>query len=244
MVMLKICEFESPVTDIENFVQDGRVIARIIKVEKPIDFSFKPGQFVMVSMHGYEPGENINKQLWRAYSISSAPSDSALELCISIKEPPSFTHFLNERLAAGVKLRIKGPYGGFILRDGAESINFIAAGTGIAPIMCMIRDIRLKGTPLPARLFYGYRNSNQFYYGGELKAIAEESRNFQLLTIASREGNNPGYVQKLIEDFDFSGNKELADTYICGPPRMVDEAKELMLAKGFPKTRIYVERYD
>jgi ferredoxin-NADP reductase len=167
-----------------------------------------------------------------------------IELCISIKEPPSFTYFMNENIQVGGKMKVKGPYGGFVLHENPEAINLIAAGTGIAPIMGMIRDLALNQANVPLRLFYGYRNSSQHYYAEELKQLVEKNGNLSMLTIASREGPNPGHVQKLLEEFDFTGNKELEDTYICGPPKMVDHAKEIMMQKGFPKTRIYVEKYD
>ena len=242
--MLQIWEFESEVLGIDDFVENGKIIARIIRLEKPEYFSFKAGQFAMITIHGYEPGENRNKQLWRAYSICSSPLQDDIELCISIKEPPSFTHFMNENVRVEGKMNVKGPYGGFVLRENPEAINLIAAGTGIAPIMGMIRDLALSQAKIPLRLFYGYRNGNQHYYSEELKELAANMENLGMLTIASREGPNPGYVQKLLEGFDFTGGKELEDTYICGPPKMVDHAKEIMMQKGFPKTRIHVEKYD
>lgn len=239
--MLKIWEFESPVTGIDDFVENGKTIARIIRLGKK-ELDFKTGQFVMITMDGYEPGENLNKQLWRAYSVCSSPFQKEIELCIAIKEPPSFTHFMNEKIDIGEKIKVKGPYGGFLLREDFDEINFIAAGTGIAPIMSMIRTLSFNGEKRPIRLFYGYRNSNQFYYGGELQSLAGQIKNFSLFTIASREGANPGHVQRLIENFEFE-NKE-AHTYICGPPKMVDDANEIMLQKGFPKPKIFMERYD
>ncbi len=242
--VLQIWEFETEVLGIDNFLENGKIIARIIKLEKPEYFSFKAGQFVMITMNGYEPGENRNKQLWRAYSICSSPIQDIVELCVSVKEPPSFTHFMNECIQLSGKLKVKGPYGGFVLRENTQAINFIAAGTGIAPIMGMIRDLALNQTNIPLRLFYGYRNSNQHYYAEELKQLVEKTENLSMLTIASREGPNPGYVQTLVENFDFSGSKEQEDTYICGPPKMVDHAKEIMIQKGFQKTRIFVEKYD
>lgn len=242
--MLQIWEFEPEVLGIDDFVENGKIIARIIRLEKPEYFSFKAGQFAMITIHGYEPGENRNKQLWRPYSICSSPLQDDIELCISIKEPPSFTHFMNENVQVGGKMKMKGPYGGFILRQNPQAINFIAAGTGIAPIMGMIRFLAANPTKIPLRLFYGYRNGNQYYYSEELKELVANMGNLGMLTIASREGQNPGYVQSLLEDFDFTGDKELEDTYICGPPKMVDHAKEIMMQKGFQKSKIYVEKYD
>lgn len=238
--MLRISEFEAAVTGIENFSEDGRIIARIIKAEKPAGFVFMPGQFVMITMEGYEPGNNWNRQLWRAYSVCSSPQQPWIELCFTVKEPPSFTHFLDGHIGIGKKLRIKGPYGGFGLKEGAGEIIFIAAGTGIAPIVSMIRELKEKSRKIS--LFYGYRNRNQFYYGEEFAKLAEESGDFHFSAIASREGENRGHVQKLLEDSRFSGND--ADVYICGPPKMVDESKAIMLKKGFAGPRMHAEKYD
>lgn len=240
--MIKTWEFESGVVGVDNFIDSGKIIARIIKLERKEGFDFKAGQFVMITMPGYEPGDNWNKQLWRAYSVCSSPMQDEIELCLSIKEPPSFTYFLDKTMQPGSKIKVKGPFGGFTMKDNTERLIFIAAGTGIAPIMSMARTLALAGSSVPVEMLYGYRNSSQFYYGAELQQLAEKMENFQLLTIASREGPNPGHVQRLIESKDFEN--KAADIYICGPPKMVDEAKQIMLDKGFEKTRIHVEKYD
>lgn len=242
--MVKIWEFESAVTGIDNLADSGRIIARIIRLERKQDFDFKPGQFVMITHPGYDPGENWNRQLWRPYSICSSPLQDGIELCFSVKEPPSFTSFLNDNIEAGSIIKMKGPYGGFFLKDDCDEIILIAAGTGIAPLMSMIRTLHISGDSRPVKLFYGYRNSSQFYYGRELQALCNESKNFKLFTIASREGPDPGHVQRLLETSEFDENKERTDIYICGPPKMVDDAKEIMEREGFQKARIHAERYD
>lgn len=203
-----------------------------IVLEKPKDFTFLPGQFVMVSIPGHRNANGV--LIKKAFSIASAPKADHIELCVAQVPNGMFSPKLCS-LTKGEKVDIEGPFGKFFLKEPVEDHTlFVAGGTGIAPLMSMIRTIVSTDPKKPLQLFFGMRTSEDFLYREELELYS----NVSITTATSREeSDNHGYIQQFLPDL------AAIETYICGPPQMVRETQDVLLNQGFSKEQIHKEAW-
>lgn len=200
---------------------------------------FIPGQFMMV-------GTQVDgKLLKRAYSIVSAPSSKhEIEFCIKAYEEGKVAKHLL-RVPEGAKLMIDGPYGKFSLKDTQKDKLLIAAGTGIAPMVSMVRTLLERGFGGRMTLFYGASYPRMLVYGSELAAHAQRHKRFSYVPTVSREapewegerGRVETILQKYIKD---ASNKE---AYVCGPPPMCDNTAAFLKSVGFADADVHMEKY-
>jgi NAD(P)H-flavin reductase len=237
-------EFKSRILDIKK-CSDKENFFEIIKFEKPKDFSFVSGQFVMISMDDFKLRNNSEQLKWSSFSIASAPFQEYIELCIRVHFTGGLTHHLSKK-KEGALVNFKGPFGNFTLNKNFREAAFVALGTGIAPLISMIRSLLHEHDSRPITLFYGFRNSHCFLYREELMKMQEIHSNFKLYFIASEPEENwkgeKGFVQDLIEKAEFGSKKEI-DFYLCGIPRAIEEIRDFLVKKGFNKEKIFFERW-
>ncbi|MFH1663619.1 MAG: FAD-dependent oxidoreductase [archaeon] len=238
-------EFKSKILGIEKCA-DEKNCFQIMKFEKPKDFSFKPGQFLMISADDFKLRGNPMQLKWSSFSIASSPFQEHLELCIRLLDTDGLTNHLGKK-SRGEKVNFKGPFGNFFLNNEFKEIAFVALGTGIAPLISMIRSLLHQNDSRPITLFYGFRNRCCFLYQKELTDLQEKHKNFKLNFIASdpEQGWNApkGFVQDLIEKAVFSVPKTEVDFYLCGLPKILDSIKEFLLEKGFSEDKIFYEKW-
>ncbi|MBI2147786.1 hypothetical protein HYU19_04915 [Candidatus Woesearchaeota archaeon] len=217
-----------------------------LKLEGQHDFSFLPGQFVMVILKDKE-----GKEVRRAYSIASSPLEKGhIELCVKKYQDGKLSPLLF-KMKKGGQLDIEGPYGRYVLQAPLPGeIACIAAGTGIAPIMSMIRTMAASSFPVMTTLYYGFRYPHDFIYRDELLSYAQQHPTFQAIpTISTKEDidwdGSRGYVQDIAKERISSGNLGSSiHAYLCGPPGMVESAKKMLLDIGMRKEDIFREQWE
>jgi len=238
-------EFKSKILEIKK-CEDEKNCFRIIKFEKPKDFSFSSGQFVMIGFEDFRLRNNPEKLKWSSFSVASAPFQKDLELCIRIYETGGLTQHLRTK-NENDEVIIKGPFGNFFLNKEFKEIAFVALGTGIAPLISMIRTLLNENDSRPINLFYGFRNRCCFLYHEELLEMQRKFKNFKLNFIPSdpeQDWNVPkGYVQQLIEKNKFSVPKKEVDFYMCGPPKVLELINNFLIEKSFNKEKIFFEKW-
>src|ERR1700758_3298275 len=119
----------------------------------------------------------------RSYSIASAPnSDGRVELTVERLPNGEVSPYLTQELAVGDRLELRGPIGGwFVWRtQQTEPIQLIAGGSGIVPLMAMIRSRTLAGSTAPFRLLYSVREPQAVFYREELQALSDHDRSLCL----------------------------------------------------------------
>ena len=199
---------------------------------------FVPGQFMMV---GTDVDGKFQK---RAYSIVSAPSSRELEFCIKAYEEGKVAkHILN--VPEGGTLKIEGPYGKFMLNGSAKNKIFIAAGTGIAPMVSMIRALTERGFTGKMVLYYGASYPNMLVYSDELRVLSGKHNNFIYVPSVSREAvewtGARGRVESILPNHIKSSTN--TEAYICGPPPMCENAAAFLKSMGFADADIHMEKY-
>jgi ferredoxin-NADP reductase len=136
---------------------------------------------------GHVAGQHVDVRLTapdgysavRSYSIASAPnSETRVELTVERLPDGEVSPYLTKELAVGDRLDLRGPVGGwFVWRtEQSEPIQLIAGGSGIVPLMSMIRSLASTNNAGPFRLLYSVREPEAVFYRDELKALSDEQR--------------------------------------------------------------------
>ena len=211
----------------------------LFEVPRISRFEFAPGQFVSLS------GELDGKRITRAYSIASPPGGNRFELSLNRVKEGVFSPHLFE-LDPGDAIRIKGPYGVFILPTPASDSVFVATGTGIAPFRSMLRSRLPEDANHRFTLLFGCRYEAGLLYRDEFGQLERDHPNFRFLPAISRPGEGwpgrRGRVQQHLEEA-LAGRRDV-DVYICGLKEMVNDVRERLAGMGFDRKQVHYERYD
>jgi ferredoxin-NADP reductase len=206
------------------------------------EFAFVAGQAVMVGLHG--------SPLRKPYSIASAPWEvtktGVLQVLAQVEDGSAFDPHL-ELAAPGTLIDLDGPFGTFALPAAAENkpLLFIAGGTGIAPLRSMLMD-RLSRPPVPAIvLLYSARSPEEFAYRTELDAMVQAGQITAHFT-ATRVGGGSwdGRRGRIQEDLlRMALPSPGAYCLICGPPQLVDDARELLRQLSVDEANVLTDHY-
>jgi ferredoxin-NADP reductase len=187
----------------------------------------------------------------RSYSIASAP-EFERHLQITVERLPNgeVSPYLTQQVAVGDRLEIRGPIGGWFVWRSQQTgpVQLVAGGSGIVPLMAMIRSRALVGSTAPFRLLYSVREPAAVFYRDELRALSELDRAVVVTYAYTRAAPQdwpraPGRIDAAqIADSTWPPN--LAPTcYICGPTSFVESAADLLVASGNDRERIRTERF-
>ena len=193
-----------------------------------VDFSYKPGQFVMVSVFGL--GEC-------PISITSTPTRGSLQLCIR-RAGRITSGIMDARI--GDILGIRGPYGnGFPLDRMKKDILIAGGGSGFATLRSLINYIVDKRASFrKVAVAYGARTRQDLYFMQEYKGWQQAGVDVSVTVDIGDEGwkGNVGMVPALIDKF----NLPAGSAAICGPSVMINAVAAKLMAKGFDHSDIYV----
>jgi ferredoxin-NADP reductase/ferredoxin len=216
------------------------VVRLVLRTPRGIDFSFQSGQYIRVNVPGIDQ--------WRSYSMASLPRDlPKLEFLVRIIPGGAMSEYLTGRCEPGDELEVEGPLGAFILRDSAAPHIFVAGGTGLAPMISMLDTIRRRpGVKPPMLLSFGCASDSQFFYRDEVELRAAWMPQLRLRLSADRvEDPASGLLQAnpvaVLEPGDVTDPETVA--YLCGPPRMIEAARERLAALGVRPEHIYAEQF-
>jgi ferredoxin-NADP reductase len=208
---------------------------------------------------GHVAGQHVDVRLTasdgysavRSYSIASAPN-SAKRVEITVERLPDgeVSPYLTQELTVGDRLELRGPIcGWFVWRTPqSEPIQLIAGGSGIVPLMAMIRSRAASGTTAQFRLLYSVREPGAIFYRDELKNLSNQDRAVMLAFAYTRVAPKdwprpPGRIDAaLIADATWPSN--LGPTcYVCGPTPFVEIAAGFLSACGHSPGKIKTERF-
>lgn len=186
----------------------------------------------------------------RSYSIASPPEARWLALTVERLEDGEVSPYLVGELRVGDKLELRGPIGGyFVWRAGqVEPLLLIAGGSGIVPLMAMLRHRSSATHKAPARLLYSSRTFEDIIYRDELDKLASAGDGLTLHHTLTRDkpAGWAGYTRRL----DASMLKEVAwpiehmpAVFVCGPTPFVEAAASLLVARDYEPDWIKTERF-
>jgi ferredoxin-NADP reductase len=187
----------------------------------------------------------------RSYSIASAPnSDGRIEITVERLANGEVSPYLTKELIVGDELELRGPVGGWFVwrRDQTEPIQLVAGGSGIVPLMAMIRSRASAGSSAPFRLLYSVREPGAVFYQDELQALSDQDHSVIVTYAYTRvtpkdSPRPPGRIDAMLIATGTWPSNLAATSYVCGPTSFVENATDLLIAAGYGRENIRTERF-
>ena len=197
---------------------------------------FLPGQYVNIAVPGTDQT--------RSYSFSSAPDGEQLTFLIKLSPGGVMSDWLENWAAVGDSVQFTGPHGSFFLRESEAPLLLLAGGTGLAPILSILRRLRASGSSRPTHLIYGATTDDDVVELDTLAGLAEELDSFTWACTVADEtttAERQGYVTAHTEPGHLHDGE--ASVYLCGPPPMVDAVRRDFAERGFEPAGFYYEKF-
>ena len=204
---------------------------------------------------GHKPGQHVDVRLTaedgysaqRSYSIATPVAGNTVALTIQTVDDGEVSPYLTEVLEVGEQVELRGPIGGWFVWETTNPapVLLVAGGSGIVPLMSMIRARVDSGLRTPFRLVYSVRSPDELLYGDELRDLPEG------IDVALR------YTRKAPQQYkervgrlaptDLESESWSADRapacFVCGPTGFVEAAADMLVADGHLPFRIKTERF-
>jgi ferredoxin-NADP reductase len=208
---------------------------------------------------GHVAGQHVDVRLTapdgysavRSYSIASGPNgDRRVELTIERLPDGEVSPYLTQELTVGDLLELRGPIGEwFVWRtDQTEPIQLLAGGSGIVPLMSMIRSRAAAGRSAPFRLLYSVREPAAVFYRDELQSLSGRDQALRITYAYTRAAPEnwtraPARIDAaLIASATWPSNL-VPTCYVCGPTTFVESAAGLLITSGHSADKIRTERF-
>lgn len=196
---------------------------------------FQPGQYLDVLL---EDGRR------RSFSIASPPHDSDLiELHVRRVTGGGFSELLFTTLHVGSLLRIEGPVGQFVYREGTGPLLMIAGGTGFAPLKSMLRHMLERGVQRETHLYWGARQAVDVYEESLVREWAQRHPQLHFTAVLS-ETDGDTRARGWVHEVALADHPNLTafDVYVAGPPALVEAVRASYPGQG--ATRVYFDSFD
>lgn len=220
---------------------------KTLRLQLPLWIAHLPGQHYelrLTAEDGY--------QAERSYSIASAPEQTGeIDLTVELIDDGEVSNYLHEGIRIGDKLEVRGPIGGyFAWRDemAGRGLLLIGGGSGIVPLMAILRHRFLIGAKNPTRLLYSVRTPEDTIYRTELEELASQDDTFTLVLTFTRKAppNWTGHqhrIDRVMLKHEVSPVSEQPICFICGPTQLVESVANDLAEMGLLSTDIYTERF-
>ena len=227
-------------------VRDETPTVRSLTLALPDWAGHKPGQHVDVRLTA-EDGYSVE----RSYSIGSEPERGAeIDLTVERIEDGEVSPFLHDVVVPGDRFEVRGPIGGYFVWDAMDAapLFLVAGGSGVVPLMAMIRHRARAGARTPATLLFSSRHYEEIIYRAELEELGARKDGLTVihtLTRAQPQGW-AGYARRIDQRMLAEALEPLgtsARTFICGPTALVESAADSLVKLGFPPGRVRTERF-
>lgn len=207
---------------------------------------------------GHVPGQHVDLRLTaedgyqsqRSYSIASPPEEDGIALTVERLDDGEVSTFLTDELRVGDRLELRGPLGGYftwtVERGGPLAL--VAGGSGIVPLMAMVRHRAARGSRVPARLLCSWRTAEDVIYREELDRLAARRDGLEVthtLTRAAPDGWR-GPTRRIDRELlleRLPGPEARPLAYVCGPTPMVEAVATLLVSLGHAPQRVLTERF-
>jgi ferredoxin-NADP reductase len=216
--------------------------------------------FALSEPFAYRAGQHVDVRLtapdgykaMRSYSIASAPSASArIELAIELLENGEVSLFFHETAAVGDEIDIRGPLGGHFIwtKDGGGPLLMVGGGSGVVPMMSMIRYRQAAASAVPALLLLSARSWVDVLYRDELLDLSAQGTGLDVVLTLTREAprRRKDYGRRVDSGMMIEVLARLPaaprHVFICGSNAFVNAAADGALEAGVPASVVRTERY-
>jgi ferredoxin-NADP reductase len=189
-------------------------------------------------------------QAIRSYSLAAPADHDRLEVTVQRVADGEVSPYLTDGLSLGDAVEVRGPAGGWFVWRPSDpgGVLLVAGGSGIVPLMAMVRASRAAGSPTPFRLVYSVRSPEERYYAAELDQLAHEVGGLELTDIytrsapvdAIRPAGRIGAADLPAPGWSPAGEETC---FVCGPTGFVEVVAALLVSLGYDPRRIKTERF-
>jgi ferredoxin-NADP reductase len=190
-------------------------------------------------------------QAQRSYSIASpAGRGPHVELTVERVSSGEVSEFLTEELRAGDTIELRGPIGGYFTWNPSISspLMLIAGGSGVVPLMSMLRTRNRADNKVPAKLLYSSRSADDIIYRDELDRMAANRDGFDLVHTLTRgaptgwKGQTRRVDRDMLAQCGFQATEE-HQIFVCGPTSFVETVADQLVSLGHGESAIKTERF-
>lgn len=236
------------IKDIYKETDDTSVVTFDVPTDLAEDFKFRQGQHLTLKA-------DINgADIRRSYSLCSSPSDGEWKVAVKQILGGVFSTYINEHLKAGDELEVMAPSGNFgveVSADKAKNYLFFAAGSGITPVLSMVKSHLIAEPSSTCKLFYVNKTAKSIIFKEEL----EQLRNtyfgrFEIYYFLTKERRDIELFNGRFDDEKmavltktFIDIPDTNEVFLCGPETMVNYVSEYLVNAGLPKENVHFELF-
>ena len=174
----------------------------------------------------------------RSYSVASSPLDEGtIELTVDRLDEGEVSPYFDDVLVEGDQVEVRGPFASYFVWRGEHPVLLVGGGSGVVPLMAILRHRRRTAPELPMRLLYSARSEEEVIYADELGE--ETSVALTRTTPPGWQGHSGRIDAALVEGLAF----DAGPAFVCGSNGFVDAASTLLLGAGYEPERIRTERF-
>ena len=212
----------------------------------------------VTSWQGHRPGQHLDIRLTaengyqaqRSYSIASPPEDELLTLTVEEIANGEVSPYLVDDLRAGDQFELRGPIGGYFVWTAAIGgpLYLIAGGSGIVPLMAMLRHRERRNSRAPALLLYSSRSLEDVIYREELDAMARRDPDLRVVNTLTRNqpdgwrGPRRRIDKALLAEACFPPEQK-PKIFVCGSTPLVEDVSRFLVELGHDPLTIKTERF-
>jgi ferredoxin-NADP reductase len=230
--------------EVAEVIQETPRVSSLV-LEVPVWPGHLAGQHVDVRLTAED-----GYQAQRSYSIASAPEDPRIILTVERLEDGEVSPYLVGEVRVGDKVELRGPIGGYFVWKAGDDrpLLLLAGGSGVVPLMAMIRHHAAAGATAPVRLLYSSRSIDDVIYREELAILSAAVRRLQVSHALTRsqpagwEGYSRRIDGEMLAEVAWP-RKDTPAAFICGPTAFVETAAELLVESGYDASWIKTERF-
>jgi ferredoxin-NADP reductase len=207
---------------------------------------------------GHRAGQHVDVRLTapdgyqaqRSYSIASAPEDGRLVLTVDRLEDGEVSPYLTDVLASGDQLELRGPVGGWFVWEAEDGgpLLLVGGGSGVVPLMAMIRHRAAVGSDVPTRLLLSSRSHEEIIYREELEGLAAGDEALEVIHTLTRsrpkgwEGHDRRIDAGMLAEVAWPPERRPL-AFVCGPTPLVEAAAGALVELGHDPARVKTERF-
>jgi ferredoxin-NADP reductase len=203
------------------------------RIELPMWMPHMPGQHYDVRLtapDGY--------RAQRSYSVASSPLDEGeIELTIDRLDDGEVSPYFHDVVVEGDRVEVRGPFASYFVWRGEAPVLLVGGGSGVVPLMAILRHRRRTMPTLPMRLVYSVKSAKDVIYANEL------GDDMVLTFTRETPGGWTGHVGRIDSSMIADGEFASGTAFVCGSNGFVEAGARLMLEAGFDPERIRTERF-
>ncbi len=235
--------YSSKVSALEMKNHDMRRVR--LELETPPAIRFLPGAFILVDI---PPAPGAPRGATRTYSIATPPSlETALELNVRLVPGGIGSGYVHNTLKVGDAVTFSGPYSGYARCDDANPLLCVAGGSGMAPVLSILRHLDERKSPRKIVYFFGAKTSVDLCYMDELQALEKSLPDFAFVPVVEQptEAERARYETGLVTEAIARrvADASFCSAYLCGGPGMLNACCDVLSKTGLRSENVFFDKF-